>query len=428
MIRALRIALAAGVAALAGLTAVEARSVAGSRTAVYLDKGLDAADFATFFGDLKDHGFELAMAPGALMAADERQYDHAVVFAASGKADAATAADKLVEFTNAGGNVLVAVSATGVPAALRDFARELDIHLPVRGHSYVDHFAALDEKHEVVALGAESVANTHVVRPGAGPVAYRGTAATLGNRPEVVPILRGSATGYTFDTVEETGAAAEPFAAGSQAFLVAGLQARNNARAVVACSVELFSDASMALGAGNRATALDVAAWAFRERGEIRSAGVSHRLAAGGPANPGIYRIQDEVEYTIALSEWTGAEWAPFAAADVQVEAVMLGPYYRLTLAPAGDADGARNYVARFALPDQHGVFTLRTEYRRPGLAAVEERRQVTVRHSAHNEYLRSFEITNAWVYLASICAVVGGWLVFVVVWLYYGDGAKKTE
>lgn len=105
----------------------------------------------------------------------------------------------------------------------------------------------------------------------------------------------------------------------------------------------------------------------------------------------------------------------------------MLSPYHRLPLRPAsGSTPNATLYTTSFTIPDQHGIFNFKIDYRRPFLTNVEEKRTVTVRHFAHDEYKRSYAITGAYVWIVGIGVVIGGWLMFVAVWLYAAPVEKK--
>jgi oligosaccharyltransferase complex subunit beta len=44
---------------------------------------------------------------------------------------------------------------------------------------------------------------------------------------------------------------------------------------------------------------------------------------------------------------------------------------------------------------------------------------EVTVRHFAHDEWPRSWEISAGWVWIAGIWITVTGWLAFVALWLW---------
>lgn len=126
--------------------------------------------------------------------------------------------------------------------------------------------------------------------------------------------------------------------------------------------------------------------------------------------------------YTIELSAYQKTHLVPFelSSADaVQLEFSMLSPFHRLPLKAVGQTANSTIFSTTFKLPDQHGIFNFRVEYRRPFLTYVDEKREVTVRHFAHDEWPRSFVISGAWPWIAGIWMTVAGWLAFVALWLY---------
>jgi oligosaccharyltransferase complex subunit beta len=110
----------------------------------------------------------------------------------------------------------------------------------------------------------------------------------------------------------------------------------------------------------------------------------------------------------------------------------MLSPFHRLNLEPVGYTANSTIFGTSFALPDQHGIFNFRVNYKRPFLTTVDEKREVTVRHFAHDEWPRSWKISGAWVWIAGIWVTVAGWIAFVAIWLYSEaadkNGLKKTQ
>ena len=107
----------------------------------------------------------------------------------------------------------------------------------------------------------------------------------------------------------------------------------------------------------------------------------------------------------------------------------MLSPFHRLSLSldAAHSTAEAAAYTASFKLPDQHGIFNFRVNYKRPFLTSVDEKRQVTVRHFAHDEWPRSFRISGAWVWICGIGVTVAGWVGFVAVWLWSEPVERRT-
>jgi oligosaccharyltransferase complex subunit beta len=97
----------------------------------------------------------------------------------------------------------------------------------------------------------------------------------------------------------------------------------------------------------------------------------------------------------------------------------MLSPFQRLPLKAISHTSNATVFSTTFRLPDQHGIFAFKVNYKRPFLTSVEEKVQVTVRHFAHDEWPRSWVISAAWPWIGGLWVVVAGWLGFVALWLY---------
>lgn len=106
----------------------------------------------------------------------------------------------------------------------------------------------------------------------------------------------------------------------------------------------------------------------------------------------------------------------------------MLSPFHRLTLDAASQTADATIFSASFTLPDQHGIFNFIVNYKRPFLSNIYEKRTVTVRHFAHDEWPRSYVISGAWPWITGIGVTVGGWLIFVAVWLYSAPTQDRTK
>lgn len=103
----------------------------------------------------------------------------------------------------------------------------------------------------------------------------------------------------------------------------------------------------------------------------------------------------------------------------LQLEFTMLSPFHRLNLQPISKTSNSTLFSASFRLPDQHGIFAFRVNYKRPFWTNVDEKREVSVRHFAHDEWPRSWKISAGWVWIAGVWTTAAGWLVFVAIWLY---------
>jgi len=157
--------------------------------------------------------------------------------------------------------------------------------------------------------------------------------------------------------------------------------------------------------------------------------------------NPKIYRVKNNVTYTIEIGEWKWDRYIPFHAMspidDLQLEFSMLSPFYRINLAPSAISRSRPNstlFSASFKLPDQHGIFNFKVNFKRPFLSNLEEKNTVSVRHFAHDEYPRSWVISNAWPWIGGIGVTVVAWVAFVGLWLWSAPvggksvGGKKTQ
>lgn len=102
----------------------------------------------------------------------------------------------------------------------------------------------------------------------------------------------------------------------------------------------------------------------------------------------------------------------------------MLSPFQRLDLTPTLITESATVFGVTFLLPDQHGIFNFLVNYKRPLLTNIEEKRTVSVRHIAHDEWPRSYVISGAWPWISGIGATVTGFLGFCALWMY----SKPTD
>ncbi|KAK5144553.1 oligosaccharyl transferase glycoprotein complex, beta subunit [Rachicladosporium monterosium] len=408
---------------------VSALSAQGQNLLVVIEDESDKTKYSQFWSDLQDRGFQLSYRSPkdttlSLFLHGEPAYSHLLLLPTKSKGFGPNLTPNLiVDFVNGGSNVLLA-SATSKKA--------------------IKNFFSVDGL----------VAFPHAV----GQV--------LGNAsPLLASVIKAPATAYTYNPKEDSTEGLEDvFATGAQLTLVSAFQARNSARFTVlgssAALEDKWFDASVSLPGStsgktgqktaNKAFAHALSAWTFKELGVLRVNSVTHRLAedtragitnstavsaAPGDVNPEIYRIKNRVHYAVSLSEYSGTHWIPFtppAGDAVQLEFSMLSPFHRLDLTPSPDTtnpqDNATLYTAEFVLPDQHGIFNFFLEYRRPFYTNVEEKRTVSVRHFAHDEWPRSFVISAAFPWIGGIWVTVLGWLGFVGLWVYSKPGGARRE
>lgn len=224
-----------------------------------------------------------------------------------------------------------------------------------------------------------------------------------------------------------------PHAVGKNTILIAGLQARNNARVVFSGSLSFFSDEFLTASvkrvhgslsseqSGNADVTTSITQWVFKEKGQLRVRSVRHHRA-GETVPPAAYTIMENIVYTIEIDILEGGAWKPFAADDVQLEFVRIDPFVRTTLKrkPAGQ------YEARFKIPDVYGVYQFKVDYDRMGYTHLYSTTQVSVRPLQHTQYERF--ISSAYPYYVSAFSMMAGVFLFSFVFLHYKEDAPKAK
>lgn len=234
----------------------------------------------------------------------------------------------LLDFTNAGGNVLLALSSeTATPSAISSLLLEFDISLPSDRTSHVVNHFNYDAKssaddHNVLLLPKPRPLRPDVMDffgwDGKELLAVpKAVGQTLGtSSPLINPILKAPDTSYIYNPKEEAGDEQDISATGSQIALISAMQARNSARFTVLGSLEMLQDkwfdATVQTPSGestktaNRDFAKHLAGWAFKEVGVLKVGRVEHHQVTDatkpvanttqvGFSDPEIYRIKTDV-------------------------------------------------------------------------------------------------------------------------------------
>lgn len=359
-----------------------------------------------------------------LFVAGQVKYDYLILLPASKRALAKKNFNQhtLLDFVNNEGNILaVGESNRAFPEDIKAFLNEVGIFPSPKGYVLTDHFNANGDGS--VQLSFDSFVAPKILPAEKEPVSYNGGAALISNNENIIPIIRASATSFTFpieDDFEVAVTKEKLWTVGQQGFLAVGVQALNNARLAWIGSESLLDE--------------ELLKWNFQQKGALKLQFVSHiKEDVPQVTNSTLYRIKDQVIYTIGVSEYKNGEYIPFEVTNedeaLQLSFKMLDPYQRLNLQPLGPVSSIEDgpldtfaYYVNFTLPDHHGMFTFELDYKRTGLSYLLDKKIVAVRHLANDEYKRSWDITNAWVYIASAGAVAVAWFLFVVNFIYIGN------
>lgn len=387
-----------------------------------------------FFKQISEQGFKVDFKVAddptiAIKKYGEYLYENLVIFAPSVEEfGGSLSSEAVIEFIDDGGNVLMA-GGSNTGDALKDIASECGFEADEEGTYVIDHmnFDTKDEGQHtlVVADAANLVASPYIVGSGKAPILYRGVGlVTDSSNPLVIDILSSSSTSYSHNPLDPI--TTYPHATGLNTLLIAGLQARNNARVVFSGSLELFSDNFLtalverfssddAEQSGNAALVRALTQWCFHQTGVIRVEKTEHSLAKDSTLSPEYYTVMEECLFSVTISELVEREWVPFKGQDVQMDFVRIDPFVRQTMVNHGG-----KLTAKFTIPDVYGVFQFKVNHNRLGLTRVSTNTQVSVHPLKHNMYERF--IVSAFPYYASAFSMMGGVVIFSIVFLHFKE------
>ncbi|XP_004024875.3 dolichyl-diphosphooligosaccharide--protein glycosyltransferase 48 kDa subunit [Gorilla gorilla gorilla] len=412
----------------------------GPRTLVLLDNLNVRETHSLFFRSLKDRGFELTFKTAddpslSLIKYGEFLYDNLIIFSPSvedfgGNINVET----ISAFIDGGGSVLVAAS-SDIGDPLRELGSECGIEFDEEKTAVIDHhnYDISDlGQHTLIVADTENLlkAPTIIGKSSLNPILFRGVGMVADpDNPLVLDILTGSSTSYSF--FPDKPITQYPHAVGKNTLLIAGLQARNNARVIFSGSLDFFSDSffnsavqKAAPGSqrysqtGNYELAVALSRWVFKEEGVLRVGPVSHHRV-GETAPPNAYTVTDLVEYSIVIQQLSNGKWVPFDGDDIQLEFVRIDPFVRTFLKKKGG-----KYSVQFKLPDVYGVFQFKVDYNRLGYTHLYSSTQVSVRPLQHTQYERF--IPSAYPYYASAFSMMLGLFIFSIVFLHMKEKEKS--
>lgn len=407
---------------LVALLAGRAAAVAGGKDVlVLLDDWNTRHASSKFFDGLEGAGFELdywlAEGPDAAFAISEYGeylYDHIVLFAPALKEFGGNLTlSAVTDFVDSGRSMLVAASADSA-GPVADVVAAMGSKLDATNTCVMDH-VSYDAKSDpgdhtnVLTRGYADVPG--VFATPSKPLLFSGVAQKCPTTGLLMPLVTAEATAYSYYPDEVMDSA--PLVTGRDVVLVSALQARNNARVVMAGSLDMFSNAFATPETSNEQVALEMALWAFGERGRLRVTNMRHDNLADERSNTD-YRVDDVMRVEVDIEQLVDGAWVPAPDLSVYAELQMLQPYIRKPLAAA---KGSVTYAADIQLPDVYGVFTLKIVGRNAGFSRVFVADEMIVRPFRTNEFERF--IPAAYPYYASVFSTIGAFLIFSFVFLY---------
>ena len=386
--------LASVLGALVIVTVVSATSLGnGNKVLVLLENLTVKETHSIFFKSLADTGLELTYKVAddsglQIKKYGQYLYDHIIVFSPTVEEFGGDlSAEAITEFIDEGGNILIAAN-SNVGEVLREVASEVGFEVDDDGTAVIDHlnYDLKDQgKHTLVVADPKNlIKSDKIVGSGNAPMLYRGVGLLVDHEnPLVMEILTGSSTSYSHNP--DSMIKDFPHAVGKQTVMIAGLQARNNARVVFSGSFEFFSDeffsskvehisGSGSAASGNKDLALALSKWCFKQSGVLKVESISHHKK-GEKTAPSHYTIKEEAVYNIVVKELVDGKWVGFNGKDMQMEFVRIDPFVRITMENKGQGKMEGN----FKVPDTYGVYQFKVNYHRVGYTRVYETTQVII-------------------------------------------------
>uniref|UniRef100_A0A0C9RWI6 Dolichyl-diphosphooligosaccharide--protein glycosyltransferase 48 kDa subunit n=1 Tax=Wollemia nobilis TaxID=56998 RepID=A0A0C9RWI6_9CONI len=405
------------------------------RILVLLDDLAIKSSHSIFFKSLTDRGynldFKLADDPKlSLQRYGQYLYDGLIIFAPSAeRLGGALDLPAVLDFVDSGHDLILAADTT-TSDLIRDIAAECGVDFDEDPEALViDHtsyaISKTDTGHTLVV--SDNVIDSKVIlgeKKLEAPVLFQGIAHSLNPANSLVlKVLSASPSAYSANPKAEI--SNPPALIGSSISLVSVVQGRNNARIVISGSLDLFSNKFMKSAvkkfgssveyakSGNEQFVSELSKWVFHEMGHLKAMNVQHHKI-GESGEPAMYRITDYLEYSVEIFEWTGKDWKPYVANDVQVQFYMMSPYVLKTM--SHNTKGL--YSTSFQVPDVYGVFQFKIEYQRLGYTSLSLSKQIPVRPFRHNEYERF--IISAYPYYGGAFSMMAGFFIFGLVFLYH--------
>lgn len=404
------------------------------RVLILLDDFAVKSSHSLFFGSLKSRGFQLdfklAEDPNiGLQRYGQYLYDALVLFCPSverfgGSLDVAS----IVDFVDSGHDLIVAAD-SNASDLIREISTECGVDFDEDAAAMViDHtsYAVSNTDGDHTLIASDDFIKSDVILGSKrieAPVLFQGIGHSVNPANSLVlKVLAASPSAYSANPQSKL--SSPPSLTGSAISLVSVVQARNNARILITGSLGMFSNRFFRSGvqkagsstkhqkSGNEQFLTELSKWVFHERGHLKAVNVKHHKA-GESDEPAMYRINDELEYSVEIYEWSGTHWEPYVANDVQVQFYMMSPYVLKTLS----ADKKGLYSTAFKVPDVYGVFQFKVEYQRLGYTSLSLSKQIPVRPYRHNEYERF--IPAAYPYYGAAFSMMAGFFIFTVVHLY---------
>nr|KJB79489.1 hypothetical protein B456_013G052700 [Gossypium raimondii]KJB79494.1 hypothetical protein B456_013G052700 [Gossypium raimondii] len=323
------------------------------RVLVLLDDLAVKSSHSSYFNSLKLRGFDLDFKLTddpkiALQRYGQYLYDALILFCPSverfgGSVDVAA----IINFVDSGHDLIIAAD-VNASDLIREIATECGVDFDEDPSAMViDHtgYAVSETEGDHTLIASDDFIKSDVIigsKKIEAPVLFQGIGHSLNPvNSLVLKVLSASPSAYSANPLSKL--STPPSLTGSAISLVSVVQARNNARILITGSLSMFSNRFFRSGvqksgsstkyekSGNEQFLTELSKWIFHERGHLKAVNVKHHKV-GETDESALYRINDELEYSVEIYEWSGTSWEPYVTDDVQVQFYMMSPYVLKTL------------------------------------------------------------------------------------------------
>lgn len=444
------------IASLASFSIASTLQQHSPRTLVLIDDINTKNSHSDFFTDLTARGHRVTIAhvrddTAALKTYGVRNFDNLVIFAPSAQdLGEFIRPDDVVNFVNEGHSLLMAVNGA-ITEPIRMIANEFNVEFMESQSDVLDHthFNSLEVtdsgKHSNIISNQYAKSVPSILTPTSKGVLFEGIGLFKNDKTaSSIPLLYGNPTTYSVDPVDKDA----PTLFGQNVVLVTAVQTPNNARAIFAGSLRMFSNEAFSASVqepsststdttANRQFCGDVSKWVFHERGLLRVKNYSHYLVSSGTKTTGVntnttvgpktYRMKDEIAFRMAVEEWTTissstsltapeGKWVPYNTEDMQLEFVMIDPYVRAALKRVGQGE----YLTTFTVPDTMGIFKFVVKFHKlgnKGTSNLDLSQIVSVRPFRHDEFERFLWVATP--YYLGTASIMTAFVLFCSLFLY---------
>ncbi|XP_078180759.1 dolichyl-diphosphooligosaccharide-protein glycosyltransferase 48kDa subunit family protein [Carex rostrata] len=405
------------------------------RLLVLLDDLALRSSHSIFFNSLISRGYQLEFKLAddsslSLQRYGQSLYDGLILFAPSvSRFGGSLDQNKVLEFVDAGHDLILAVDSSASDL-IRGIATDCGADFDEDSEAVViDHlsYAVSDTEGDHTLIASDNFIKSSVIfgdKAIEAPILFRGIGHSV-NPANTLVLKALTASPSAYSANPRSKLSSPPPLTGSAISLVSLMQARNHARVLISGSLEMFSNRFLRSSvqkagsdnlyekSGNEQFVTEVAKWVFHERGHLKAINVKHNKV-GETTEPGMYRVNDDLEYSVEIYEWSGKSWEPYVADDVQLQFFMMSPYVLKTMS----TNKKGLYSTSFKVPDVYGVFQFKVEYERLGYTSVSLAKQIPVRPFKHNEYERF--IPAAFPYYTASFSTMAAFFIFSIVYLYH--------